>query len=319
MRVVCEESGPEQSGPLLFFLVIKEHFMHITGVNPDSKIRRRFRRWKYSVRFSLQHVKLGEVTVMPKITFDTLDAVPEAFRTSAKSEDGKLVIDVVETAKLNEFRDNNIKLSTERDQLNTTLESLRKIVGDDPDAFESSLAELRRVDQEVKDGKLKGSDAIAKEVDSRIGSLKADYDKQLKAANAEAAAWKDKASDAETKFKRTIVASAVTAAVLDEKSGALPNALPDILERAYRIYHVDEGDKLVARDGEATIYGSDGATPMQPGEWLEKLKESAPYFFKGSVGGGATGGSKVPGGLSSEDFNKLSGADRLALARRSGR
>jgi hypothetical protein len=73
-------------------------------------------------------------------------------------------------------------------------------------------------------------------------------------------------------------------------------------------------------DGEAIIYGADGATPMTPDEWLAKLRDSAPYFCKNSNGGGATGnqGNKMFGGMSKEDFNKLSGAQKLALARKSG-
>lgn len=43
----------------------------------------------------------------------------------------------------------------------------------------------------------------------------------------------------ETKLKNTHIDRAITSAVLDENSGVDPRALPDILERARRVYTVE--------------------------------------------------------------------------------
>lgn len=253
---------------------------------------------------------------MPKIIFETLDAVPEWLRGDAKEAAGKVEVDVVQSSKLNEFRDNNIKLSTERDALLKTTSELTALVGEDVEAFKTEIEMLRKTQQEVNDGKLKGSDAVAKEVESRVQNLKGDYEKQIQAANKEVGAWKEKAVSLETKLKNTHIDRAITSAVLDENSGVDPRALPDILERARKVYTVEGDDKLVAKDGEAVIYGSDGATPLPPNEWLEKLKEEAPYFFKKSEGGGATGSDgTIPPGMTQESFDKLSGAKKLAAVR----
>lgn len=254
---------------------------------------------------------------MPKIIFPTLDAVPEWARADAKTEGEGVAVDLVQSSKLAEFRENNIKLSTEKEELTKTVATLSGIVGEDPESFATTLAELRRVDQEVKDGKLKGSDAVAKEVDARISALKTDYEKQVQKATAEGNAWKDKATGLDTRLKRTHIDREVTAAVLNEASGAEPRALGDILTRAYAVFSVDDNGKLIAKDGEATIYGADGTTSLQPLEWLEKLKEPAPYFFKNSSGGGAggSGNTTLPGNMTQADFAKLSGAEQLKLAR----
>ena len=268
-------------------------------------------------RTNLLASNLGEERHMPKIIFETLDLVPEWLRGDAKEVNGKIEADVVQTAKVDEFRNNNIKLSTERDALLKTNESLVALVGEDVEAFKTEIETLRKTQQEVNDGKLKGSDAVAKEVESRVQNLKTDYEKQIQAANKETVAYKDKAATLETKLKNTHIDRAITSAVLDENSGVDPRALPDILERARRVYTVEGDDKLVAKDGEAVIYGSDGATPLPPSEWLEKLKEQAPYFFKSSQGGGATGSDgKLPAGLTQEQYDKLSGSEKLALSRK---
>lgn len=258
---------------------------------------------------------------MPEIFFDTLDLVPEDFRDIAKKNDstGKISINVVAKSKLDEFRDNNVKISTERDELKTKVEALTAILGEAaPEEFQKELAELRDVAQKVADGKLKGDDTIAQEVEKRVSQMRTDYEKRLQDAGKEAKAWEQKASAADGKFRRSVVAQAVTNAVVAEGSGADPKALPDILERAYKVFVVQDDGSLVAKDGEATIYGGDGSTPQTPAEWLGKLKETAPYFFKSSNGGGAGGNDKggLPGGISQEEFDKLTGAQKLALARK---
>lgn len=254
---------------------------------------------------------------MPKIIFETLDQVPEWLRNDVKEANGKIEADVVQSTKVNEFRDNNIKLATERDALLKEKEILTTLVGEDVEAFKTEIETLRKTQQEVNDGKLKGSDAIAKEVESRVQNLKGDYEKQIQTASKEVVAWKEKAVSLETKLKNTHIDRAITSAVLDENSGVDPRALPDILERARKVYTVEGDDKLVAKQGEAIIYGSDGATPLPPNEWLEKLKEEAPYFFKKSEGGGATGSDgTLPQGMSQADYDKLSGQQKLVLQRK---
>ena len=64
---------------------------------------------------------------------------------------------------------------------------------------------------------------------------------------------------------------------------------------------------------------------MTPKEWIEKLKTTAPHLFRGSNGGGAagntnssgaSGGDAKFGGMSREEFLKLSPEAKLQLAHR---
>lgn len=253
---------------------------------------------------------------MPEIFFDTLDQVPEEFREQAKEQDNKIAVNVVLKSKLDEFRENNIKVSTERDDLAKKVEVLSGLVGEDAEAFAAELTELRETAQKVKDGKLKGDDTITREVETRVGQMRESYDAQLSKQAKETAAWKDKAIAAENKFKRSQVNAAVTNVVVAAESGVNSSALPDILERAAKVFHVQDDGNLIAKDGEVTIYGGDGSTPLTVSEWVEKLKETAPHFFKTSAGGGAggNGGGRTPTGMSQEEFQKLPASKRLELA-----
>lgn len=254
---------------------------------------------------------------MPEITFESLDKVPEGLRDIAKeAEGGGVVINVVAKSKLDEFRENNIALSTERDQLKSTVSSLSAIVGENPEEFTTELETLRQTAQQVADGKLKGSDAVEREVSTRVASMKEDFERRLRDTANETKAWKDKATENDLKFKNSLIERAVTDAVVNPESGAEARALPDLIARATKIFVVDDSGSVIPKDGEATIYGSDGATPMTMGEWLEGLKETAPHFFKSSTGGGAGGSEKtgLPGNYTQEEWNKLSSKKKLELA-----
>lgn len=254
---------------------------------------------------------------MAEIVYASLEEVPEDLKDVAKKgEDGKYTVKVVAASKLDEFRERNITTSRERDTLAAALAKVKPFVGEDPDAFAVRMKELEDIAQKVKDGTLKGSDAVAKEVDNRVAAMKEDYARQLREQATKASAAEANATSWEERYKKTRIDRAVTDAVVNPASGALPDALDDILSRAYNVFKVDGDGNIVAKDGEAIRYGSDGTTPMTPLEWLASLRAKAPYLFKGSSGGGANGGANGGrnqyGGMSKADFDKLSPEAKLA-------
>lgn len=258
---------------------------------------------------------------MPDIVFESEEKIPEGLREYAKKlEDGTVVVKVAPAVKLDEFRNKNIELSKERDTLTDFVSKAKPVFGDDLDAFQAEIAELRKTAQLVKDGKLQGSAEVEAEILRRVESMKKNFESQLSEKAKEAADAKKQVNLIDSKYRQTKIDRYVTDAVLDDKNGADPRALNDILKHAYNVFKVREDESIVPMEGEAIIYGSDGATPMTPSEWLAKLREGAPYFFKNSNGGGATGGQgpKKIGNLSKEDFDKLSGAQKLAIIRKNG-
>lgn len=257
---------------------------------------------------------------MPTITYESKDAIPEGLGDGAKEVDGKWAVDVVPKSKVDEFRDNNIKIAKERDALNELVNQVKKVAGDDLGELDNELARLRAVDQQVKDGTLKGSNAVTAEVEQRLKGAKEEYERQIMTKAQEAKAAADERDAYKSRFQRSVIDRQVTQAVLAADSYVNPEAMPDIMARAYALYEVD-GDKLIAKRDGAVVYGADGATPLQPKEWLSKLVEEAPYLARPSHGGGAAGDSKkgVPGGMSKDDFAKLSPQDRIRLHRQQAR
>lgn len=254
---------------------------------------------------------------MPDIVFESEEKIPEGLKGHEKKlEDGTYVVKVAPAAKIDEFRTKNIELSKERDTLADFASKAKNYVGEDLEAFEAELVNLRKTSQEVKDGKLKASGDVEAEVVRRVESMKKGFEDQLSSKAKENGELTKKVSLIESKWKQSKIDRYVTDAVLDEKNGADPRALNDILSHAYSVFKVRQDEAIVPMDGEAVIYGADGATPMTPSEWLAKLRENAPYFFKNSNGGGAAGGqgNKKFGGMSEADFSKLTPIQKLQIA-----
>lgn len=257
---------------------------------------------------------------MPIINFTTIDEVPAELRDYAKTNDetGKVEVNVVPNQKLVEFREKNIDLSKKLEAVSPILDRVRKIAGDDFDAFEGQLNELRQIAQRVNDGELKTDDQIENAVQDRIKVLKDGYDQNQKALAKELAEMNQKAMSLTEQLNRTRIDKDVTAAVIVPESGVRPEALPDVLQRAYTLFKVEDG-KLVPKKGESVVYGSDGASPMTVTEWLVKLRDEAPHYFKGNGGGGASGSREEKiGGLTAAQIANLTPLQRLELANKTG-
>lgn len=257
---------------------------------------------------------------MPEISFESKDSVPQGLQEYAKQNDaGKWVVNVAPNEKLVEFRDNNIKFRNEIDTLKETVSRFTSIA-EDPAGLAEELQRLREVDQSVKDGKLKGNDAVAREVEARVKQMEDSYKAQLNELGNKLKESDQKRDEASRLYRQSVLDREVTNAVMAKDSGANPEALPDILSRAARTFRVNDKGQVVAMDGDAVIYGADGASPMSPKEWLGKVIEEAPYLSKTSAGGGASGnrGDEKLGGLSPEEFGKLDPQRRMEIARAAG-
>lgn len=237
----------------------------------------------------------------------------------------ELAVDLVPKAKLNEFRENNVAIAKERDALKTANDNLasvaKKIAGDKqmtPAEMAARIDELTATAQKVADGTLKGSDVINKEVETRTAAMKAAYDEQIQNQAKELRSYKEANEALDNTNKRMQVDWAVGAAAADEKLGLNMSAMPDIMARASRVFVMEDG-KIIPKENGVIIRGEDGIAPMTIPEWFKQLKQTAPYFFKGSTGGGAAGGAVGEAqyaGLSKAEFDKLPVAERLKHANR---
>ena len=257
---------------------------------------------------------------MPIINFNSIDEVPAELREYAKTDEdtGKIGVNVVPNAKLVEFREKNIDLSKKLEAVAPTLARVQEIAGEDLDAFVNDLNGLRDIAQRVKDGELKTDDQIEAAVQDRIKVIREGYDDNSKSLRRELTEAQNKAQTLTERLNRTRIDKDVTAAVIVPDSGVRPEALPDVLQRAYGIFKIED-DQIVPKRGESVIYGADGASPMTVNEWLVKLRDEAPHYFKGNNGGGAAGGKDEKiNGFTAAQIAQMSPLQRLELANKTG-
>lgn len=256
---------------------------------------------------------------MPVFTFDSIDRIPDNMRTYAKAVEGSdaVSLNLVAQDKLDEFRDRNTELVKERDTLKSRVELLSPIVGEDPDAFKAMIAEYQAMEQRVKDGSLKESRNVEEEVVRRTEDMRKTLEEQVRAAQREGNGWKQKAVEGDSRHRDLLVTMTIKDAAIDPESGVLPSAIGDVLSRAKTVWRAEDNGSVVAYKGDLKLYGSDGASELTPKEWVSKLKEEAPHFFKGTQGGGAVGagGEKLgQHGKTTQQLSQMTAAQRLDLA-----
>lgn len=188
-------------------------------------------------------------------------------------------------------------------------EKLRSYDGIDPDAVRNILKKFA----DDEEAALIAKGEIDQVLSKRTDRMKADYDKKLQ-AEAEA---KAKAEAKAAKLAERTLAGALRDAAI--KSGALPEALEDIVLRASMIWKLDDGGEPVAMNGDEVILGKDGKTPLTPKEWAESLREAAPHLWPrasgtnapGSNGTGKPGATKKASDMSPSEKAKFIGENGI--------
>ena len=258
---------------------------------------------------------------MPELIYEAQDQIPEALKSIATEKDGKWVANVVPKSELDDFRNRNVEISRDRDNLTSVIGRLTTDVGFDPekiDDFVTHYGELKDTHQQVEDGKLVKDSSLAQAVESKVGEMKRTFEGQVNGLKNENQSLKGENEKLKKNLERSVIDREVMLAVTNPNSGALPEATTHIMREAYDVFGIEEG-KLVPKDKDGNvIYGSDGASPMTPTEWLKKLQETSPFFFKSAQGGGSGGGGQGAGGLTAAQIAAMTPEEKMNYGREHG-
>lgn len=259
---------------------------------------------------------------MPEIMYETREAVPEPFRETATEKDGQYAINVVAKTELDDFRNRNTDLAKERDGYTTLFGRLTTDVGFDRekvDEFVGEIGELRSIKQQVDDGKLVADSSLEDAVTARTSEMKSSYENQLTSLKNTNQSLTSENQQLKEQRNQDHVDREMMAVISDPALGARPEAAKQIMREARDVFSVDENGDLIPKDSRGQIiYGSDGATPMSPKEFMVKLESDSPFFFKSSEGGGAGGSGGGEGNLSPAQLAAMSPEEKMNYGRRQG-
>lgn len=233
---------------------------------------------------------------MLKFMVKSLDGLDEEVaKLYTKHEDGNFYLEVegaVAKAKIDEFRDNNINLKRQIDELTGKLE------GVDLDEYRA-LKEAQASDDGKKRITMEKVDEIVAE---RTKKMREEHDALVSELTGQTETLSGQ-------LNGLLIDGAVRQAAIEAK--VRPGALEDVVLRAQRTFKVVDG-KAVAHDEKGNVqYGKDGASPLQPSEWIDGLKKNADHLFEQSSGGGAGGGGNR-GGAGNQDTTNMSSLQKIS-------
>lgn len=255
-----------------------------------------------------------------EVFYESAEAAPEEIRPFVKKDDttGKFRASVVPSAKLDEFRDTNIAVRKENEALSKFRSSLLPLVGEDLTKFTEEFAKLQEIKKKVDNKEMVENSSFEEALKKRTEEMQRQYNDQIKKLGEDATLSKKGLEEVKSKYHSVLVDRHVTSAVIDPKNGALQEALPDLLSHARNVFKVDEKGDIVPVDADGNkLYGADGSSVLTPAEWLGQLRQSKPYFFKSSAGGGASG-SQDARQFSTMNIENMSQAE-YEKARKEGR
>jgi DNA repair ATPase RecN len=256
-----------------------------------------------------------------KFEVDTIEGLDELIAAEYSKDDasGKYFLNVdgaVHKRKLDEFRENNVKLLKEKDDLlasrveKSELERLQEQYNTEKAQLAEELEKLKAKKEEVKEEaptkdnsdelkqltkQIKQLEAIKKAQDNDIAQIKSELTQKLSDYEAQL----QKKSQA---YSQVLLNSAVNEAAASV--GVDPSALPALKALANATFKV-ENDALTAYDDTGSpMFSKDGTSSLSVKEWATNLKSSMPQLFIQPVGAGTQKTSTV-GSLSNDNLTPL--------------
>lgn len=235
------------------------------------------------------------------IDSETFAQLPDVIQAEYEQKDGAYYLQangMVPKARLDEFRDNNIKLVKQNDEYKKHIDEYGSLT---PADIADLKAKAEAGGGKVDDAQMK--ELVDAEVAKRVQKMNEEH-------NAALTAEQEARAKSDGMLSKLIIDTNVQTEAL--KAGVRETAVEDVLLRARSIFRVEDG-RAVPYKGDEVVYGKDGQTPQSIGEWLADQEVSAPHLFKESKGSGAPRGSEHKSGGAGDD-TKLRGIDKMNRA-----
>lgn len=251
---------------------------------------------------------------MLKAIVASLDEVPEAQRSLyVKSQDGKYKLEVegmVDKAKLDEFRDNNLALTKKVEDMSKVMDSLKGI---DPAKFREYEEQARQINEKelIKKGDFETL------VAQRTAAMKKDLEDKIAAQAETIKNLEGEKTKAYGERDSYIVESELRKAAEHPEAGYNPGVADILLPHVMKEFTVKDGKVTRVKPDGTVVYGKD-SNPATIHEFLTDMSKDRPWMLKPSSGSGAPGnngkGSANGKTMKRADYNALDPVAQHAFA-----
>lgn len=188
--------------------------------------------------------------------------------------------------RLAEFRDNNIKLKKQNEEL------MRKLEGIDPEALEMGRAALDKARNDRERDLIKAG-RFDDVFELRMQEARAQHAKELKKLTDDLQAESNRASKLHKDLSSTKIASHILAKAAEHKLQILPTAQQDFIRRAHDVYTLNDDGQVVAVDGDGQPRFNAERRPFTELDFFKSVVEEAPHLIAQTRGAGIDGGAGV--------------------------
>lgn len=208
--------------------------------------------------------------------------------------------------RLNEFRQNNIQLRKELEAAKAKPTS-----NVDEETYQAAMAALEQV-QNAEERELIQKGRINEVFARRANKIKAEYEAKLKEAQAIVAKRDQQFQRLQADLRKTKVSQAIRDAADRLKLRIASKAAPDLMNRGFSTFELDEDGKILAYEGdgeERQVRVNEENREFGPEDFLKHLIEEAPHLFESAVGGDINRGTGRSGGGRGSGVVEIDGND----------
>ena len=228
-----------------------------------------------------------------EITYDSIDAVPEAFRPLYQEQDGKAVLTGVNGLKTQKDVFNvQEALRKEREDHAKVRDALKgwKSLGEDPTEIQAKIDRISELEA-AAGGKLDES-KLQQLVEARLGQKTAPLERQLRETTTNLEELQQENSTLKQSIERRDMSDAVRSVATEMKVISTAIADVEMVAAAYLERDSTTGEFIVKADAKGVTPGADVKT------FMKEMQRIRPHWWPQSQGGGAGGGG---GGLGGAD------------------
>lgn len=168
------------------------------------------------------------------------------------------------------------------DETKSAKAALKAFEGIDPD----KIKQMMKTIESSEEAKLLAEGKLDDVVNKRTEKIRLEFE-EFKNSSKELI---DQANKNAESFKNRYNSERISLSLRQaaEKSGALPDAIDDIINRASGVFSIGEDNAIEARDKDGNLVTVKGK-PLDPVIFIEQLKDSAAHFWPASEGHGGSG------------------------------